>query len=382
MMEDNFRTVLIILSTIVILAICIHGLWTIRRNRNPYKLKAKAEPIFEETPSQRDSSGFDQDGIGQIKVIKPADKKAVKPSVPMAADESLDSTNAEIKNTQLAHHEDDLTEPLDSELNPLLDVDELSQMHNYPESNQSGIRDESAKLTNEHTNATAFLAKSAADESAEILEFHLSVDDDDIRPNSQHTQQQKQQALYADPVSQPKPNVSIQSKANHKLQADKLKRKQMEIDFEQSQNAAIDPEFLVISVHAPENQPISGAALLPCLLTLGLKYGEMNIFHRHQDNAGNGEITFSVANILNPGTFDLDHMETFVTKGVTLFMKLPNPSNPFEVFEQMLAAAQHLAKEFNGQLLDDQRSVLTKQTQQHYISKIREFERKKRLIAH
>jgi cell division protein ZipA len=131
----------------------------------------------------------------------------------------------------------------------------------------------------------------------------------------------------------------------------------------------------------PANQIIHGAALLPSLLTLGLKYGEMNIFHRHQDNAGNGPVTFSLANMLNPGSFDLDTMETFATQGITLFMMLPNMGNAFEVYEQMLAAAKQLSQEFQAQLLDDKRNVMTKQTEQHYVSRIREFEIKNRTAS-
>jgi len=131
----------------------------------------------------------------------------------------------------------------------------------------------------------------------------------------------------------------------------------------------------------PENHQMSGAALLPSLLTLGMKYGEMNIFHRHQDNAGNGPVTFSLANMLNPGSFELDTMETFVTQGVSLFMMLPNASDPFAAFDQMLLAAKQLATEFNAQLLDDKRNVMTKQTEQHYVSKIREFDRQQRIAS-
>ena len=66
-MEDNFRNVLIILSAIVITAIFLHGLWTIRKQKNPYKLKTsknKIDPITRDF----DGKGFDQDGVGQVKV--------------------------------------------------------------------------------------------------------------------------------------------------------------------------------------------------------------------------------------------------------------------------------------------------------------------------
>lgn len=60
-------------------------------------------------------------------------------------------------------------------------------------------------------------------------------------------------------------------------------------------------------------------------------------------------------------------------------MTMPNAGDPFEVFEQMLASAKQLAQEFHGQVLDDKRSVMTKQTEQHYVSRIREFDRKYRI---
>ena len=42
-MEYNFRTALIVISAVVITAIFVHGFWTIRKNKNPYKLKAKSK---------------------------------------------------------------------------------------------------------------------------------------------------------------------------------------------------------------------------------------------------------------------------------------------------------------------------------------------------
>jgi len=105
----------------------------------------------------------------------------------------------------------------------------------------------------------------------------------------------------------------------------------------------------------------------------------MNIFHRHQDNAGNGEITFSLANMMKPGSFDLDSMETFATQGISLFMTLPNATDPFTVFEQMLNAGKQLAAEFKGQIVDDKRNAMTKQTEQYYVSQIHNFDRKNRV---
>ncbi|WP_334014286.1 cell division protein ZipA [Alteromonas sp. S167] len=142
----------------------------------------------------------------------------------------------------------------------------------------------------------------------------------------------------------------------------------------------IEPEVLVLNVRAPEDAPIAGAALLPMLLTLGFKFGDQDIFHRHVNSNGKGPVLFSLANMFKPGVFDIDNLENFETQGVSLFMILPIEGDPHQVFNMMHNAARKLADEFGAQVLDGRRSVLTKQGLQQYVEKIREFERK-RMIA-
>jgi cell division protein ZipA len=151
-------------------------------------------------------------------------------------------------------------------------------------------------------------------------------------------------------------------------------------DSNKSPQANIEPEVLVLNVRAPEDAPIAGAALLPMLLTLGFKFGDQDIFHRHVNSNGKGPVLFSLANMFKPGVFDIDNLENFETQGVSLFMILPIEGDPHQVFNMMHNAARKLADEFNAQVLDGRRSVLTKQGLQQYVEKIREFERK-RMIA-
>ncbi|WP_334020545.1 cell division protein ZipA [Alteromonas sp. S015] len=145
-------------------------------------------------------------------------------------------------------------------------------------------------------------------------------------------------------------------------------------------SSAIEPEVLVLNVRTPEGEPISGAALLPMLLTLGFKFGDQDIFHRHVNSNGKGPVLFSLANMFKPGVFDIDNLENFETQGISLFMILPIEGDPHQVFNMMHNAARKLADEFGAQVLDGRRSVLTKQGLQQYVEKIREFERK-RMIA-
>ena len=148
----------------------------------------------------------------------------------------------------------------------------------------------------------------------------------------------------------------------------------VEVKEQQPQQAA--EEVLVISVISRDPAGFKGPALLQNILESGLRFGEMDIFHRHESMAGNGEVLFSMANAVKPGTFDLDDIDLFSTPAVSFFLGLPGPRHPKQAFDVMVAAARKLSQELNGELKDDQRSVLTAQTIEHYRQRIVEFERR------
>jgi cell division protein ZipA len=354
-MENNFRNVLIIISVIIIGAIFIHGLWTIRKQKNPYKLKTKQEKI-EPVSRDFDGSGFDQDGVGQVTVkMQPlhSDLDDSFKQEPQFFDERVEPSDHT---------------PLDSAMGANLDERQTNLWSN----------DEAPKV------------------------FSKDELGDDLSLNTDTATTVKREPLYQEPVTNAKPARAKPPIA--KIDKTITKKEQIEINFseaaaeieneiganqkadinaqtakqpinKQSSIAQVEPQVIVLSVVMPANQQMVGAALLPSLLTLGLKYGEMNIFHRHQDNAGNGDVTFSLANMMKPGSFDLDSIETFATAGISLFMMLPNNGDAVVVFEQMLNAAKHLANEFNAQVLDDKRNLMTSQTEQDYMNKISEFYR-------
>ena len=135
-------------------------------------------------------------------------------------------------------------------------------------------------------------------------------------------------------------------------------------------------EVLVISVISRSEGGFKGPALLQNILESGLRFGEMDIFHRHESMAGNGEVLFSMANAVKPGIFDLDDIDHFSTRAVSFFLGLPGPRHPKQAFDVMVAAARKLSHELDGELKDDQRSVLTAQTIEHYRQRIVEFERR------
>ena len=148
------------------------------------------------------------------------------------------------------------------------------------------------------------------------------------------------------------------------------------VEAKESQPQQAAEEVLVISVISRDPAGFKGPALLQNILESGLRFGEMDIFHRHESMAGNGEVLFSMANAVKPGVFDLDDIDLFSTPAVSFFLGLPGPRHPKQAFDVMVAAARKLSQELNGELKDDQRSVLTAQTIEHYRQRIVEFERR------
>lgn len=65
------------------------------------------------------------------------------------------------------------------------------------------------------------------------------------------------------------------------------------------------PQYIILYVMAPKDQAYRGYELLQSLLAVGLRYGEMNIFHRHAEKSGRGPILFSLASAAEPGIFEL-----------------------------------------------------------------------------
>jgi cell division protein ZipA len=139
-------------------------------------------------------------------------------------------------------------------------------------------------------------------------------------------------------------------------------------------------EVLVINVKASKASEFQGSDLLQQVLENDLRYGAMNIFHRHADEDGEGPVLFSMANMLMPGVFDLKTIDGFSTAGVSLFLTLPVfDNNNMAAFELMVNTAKALAASLGGDLKDEHRSVMTAQTIEHYRERIRDFSRRQQL---
>lgn len=123
---------------------------------------------------------------------------------------------------------------------------------------------------------------------------------------------------------------------------------------------AAEPERIIaLHVMSQEGERFNGSDLLYAFTQTGLQYGEMNIFHRMQE--GSDVPVFSLANAVEPGTFDLAAMEETITPALIIIMTLPHRMDALEVFDDMLDTARKISDELSGRLCDDHRSVLTRQ---------------------
>ena len=139
-----------------------------------------------------------------------------------------------------------------------------------------------------------------------------------------------------------------------------------------------DTEVIILHVVARGSAVFLGKDLLEILLACDLRFGDLRFFHRHEQRAGRGPIQFSVANMLQPGVFDIDNMPAMQTRGVVFFLTLPGPRDMARAFDYMLETAKTVARNLGGELLDESRSVLTQQSVAHARQQVREFERRLR----
>lgn len=109
-------------------------------------------------------------------------------------------------------------------------------------------------------------------------------------------------------------------------------------------------DLIVISIMAKPNSFFESYDLFQAISTTGMKYGRMNIFHYDVETAKGPTTLFSLASATNPGEFNLDKMGEFSCCGLTLFTNLREVPDPEEAFETMLATAEQLADDLDGEL--------------------------------
>jgi cell division protein ZipA len=132
-------------------------------------------------------------------------------------------------------------------------------------------------------------------------------------------------------------------------------------------------KIITVRVTAPAPSRFDGAALLSAMEGLDLVHGRFDIFHRMHPL---GRPVFSIANLLEPGTFDPATMRSGAYPGVAIFAVLPGPVSGHHALDDLMATARSLADRLGGNLLDDRGAMLSVQRMAQMREEVTVFERR------
>ncbi|NCT57625.1 MAG: cell division protein ZipA [Legionella sp.] len=163
----------------------------------------------------------------------------------------------------------------------------------------------------------------------------------------------------------PEPKPKVEPKIEPKIISEKVPEAEVtpnltsEIkSIKNQQPTHEEPTVLVVFLLAKEQRKLMGYELLQTILSTGLRFGEGQLFHRHQFANGQGPVICSLATATADGTFDLQNMGALSVHGLCLFMETSDNANiDLERFSMMMDTARQLSDGLDTYLLDDERKT-------------------------
>jgi len=138
---------------------------------------------------------------------------------------------------------------------------------------------------------------------------------------------------------------------------------------------SVDSMIVTVRVMPIDEEGFPGEQLILCLREEGLQHGRFDIFHRIDDEDGSRSL-YSVASLVEPGSFDLAQLRSTAYKGISMFMLIPGSRGGVAVFDDMLETARSIAKKLDGEVRDEQGSIMSVQRERFLREEVIEFERK------
>jgi cell division protein ZipA len=349
----DLQLVLFVLGAIAIIAVLVHGFWSIRKQQPKSMKQSPMAGFYKDQAKRRDSEGFDADGIGKVRVRKPGEVEdvVIKPVLKTNLSQKPHSGATKLTDTPL---QDSLRQPGPHQTEPEHIQPKVVQPAQQSLFVEDDVKPAPTASTSMNTPKKIFNTST----STAKLESYTG------KPVAARPEPTKPTVQAAVPKVDVSPEVAVKAEVAVKSEVITPKA-------DAPVNEPLEPtDVLVLHIVAKAGEQIQGAELLPSLLSLNFKFGDMDIFHRHIDNAGTGKVLFSLANMLKPGIFDPDNMEQFVTQGVVLFMTLPGYGDPLMNFTIMLNSAYQIAEDLGAELLDGQRQPWSDATKKDYLRRL------------
>ena len=128
----------------------------------------------------------------------------------------------------------------------------------------------------------------------------------------------------------------------------------------------------IIVLQAPPGQRFDGKEIWDVMLCLGLKWGNMDIFHWDNPSDIGDDPLFSVWTSTEPGYFFLEQIAEGQVKVENLIFgySIPRSCRPDEIHDSMFRAAEYSQKRLGGDMLDGNEKVFIKEGLSEEIKEI------------
>ncbi len=133
---------------------------------------------------------------------------------------------------------------------------------------------------------------------------------------------------------------------------DQLYDQQPVADEVEPEQTNTDQDVIVLYILARSSGQMAGDKINSAAQANGLEFGKMDIFHRLDDA---GKSVFSLANMVEPGSFDADAMHEIKTPGIIFFLQISSVADPSNAFDDMLECAYHISEMLDAQLCNHKR---------------------------
>lgn len=382
-MEFDVRTILIIIGFVVIGLIFLDGIRRMRRaHHDSIRMRMDIGSQYDDV----DLFHGELPGGGARPAKHHSDFDEEDYNDPIFAPRNADlSRNAEDLDHNVAEY-DHLTASRDDDLDIVAEQAELFAQENgavqeLGNDELTPARPAARKVAEPKPTVKEQVAESSKESFADSIKSSSSGST--ARPAQRETREpvQREPHEHATVKSQPSVRkVSQQRMPAHKQPMRKEPQRKVSQIQKPKEEAPIPAkqieELVVFNLMAKPGRVIRGDRLLEAVLACNMRFGSRNIFHRYEQANGDGEEVFSLANVMEPGTFDIHNMDKLETKGICLFLTLPGPLDPIQSFDLLVDSLKILVEKLLCDVKDEHHSALTQQTLEHHRQRIVEYQRR------